>query len=204
MKFIKYLLCVTVLLPFTTYANPASDQLANLLQSTQTVSANFTQTVFDGSGRVINKSTGQFCLQKPNKFRWQVNSPIKQFVISDGTQLWNYQPDLEQVTVQAVSTGVQATPLAILGGSTKALTTNFTITEQAGDSYQLVAKEKGNFTKVLLMFNGSAIKQMDLYDTMGQKTELTFANIQTNASIAAKQFQFTPPKGVDVIDGFAN
>jgi outer membrane lipoprotein carrier protein len=41
---------------------------------------------------------------------------------------------------------------------------------------------------------------MQMRDSLGQKTDITFGGIKLNGKIADSVFQFTPPKGVDVIN----
>ena len=41
---------------------------------------------------------------------------------------------------------------------------------------------------------------MQLKDSLGQKTDIVFSQVQVNGNIAPSLFQFTPPKDVDVID----
>jgi outer membrane lipoprotein carrier protein len=40
---------------------------------------------------------------------------------------------------------------------------------------------------------------MRLQDGLGQVTRLTFSDVKQNPKIDEKLFQFTPPKGVDVM-----
>ncbi len=41
---------------------------------------------------------------------------------------------------------------------------------------------------------------MVLQDSLGQTTYVKFNNVKVNASIPASTFNFTPPKGTDIID----
>ncbi|MDQ8036718.1 MAG: outer-membrane lipoprotein carrier protein LolA, partial [Pedobacter sp.] len=56
------------------------------------------------------------------------------------------------------------------------------------------------FETLRVRFKGNQLVQMVLVDALGQKTDIRFSNVQVNPAIAAAQFEFTPPKGVDVID----
>jgi outer membrane lipoprotein carrier protein len=38
-----------------------------------------------------------------------------------------------------------------------------------------------------------------LLDAFGQTTQVDLSNMQANAAVPAAQFQFTPPKGTDVV-----
>ena len=40
---------------------------------------------------------------------------------------------------------------------------------------------------------------MELNDAFGHKTVLRFSAMQRNPKFSAQQFQFTPPKGADVL-----
>jgi len=41
---------------------------------------------------------------------------------------------------------------------------------------------------------------MILQDSLGQTTYVRFNNVKLNPSIASSTFNFTPPKGTDIID----
>jgi outer membrane lipoprotein carrier protein len=56
------------------------------------------------------------------------------------------------------------------------------------------------FESLRVSFNGSQLNSMQLKDSLGQKTDIFFSQVQVNGKIAASLFQFTPPKDVDVID----
>ena len=55
----------------------------------------------DDSRKTIQESKGRLWIERPNKFRWNYESPAKQQIVSDGTRLWIYDEDLKQVTVRA-------------------------------------------------------------------------------------------------------
>ncbi len=176
----------------------ASDDLIQILMKTHTIVSQFKQTVFNGDGEVINQSSGNVWLSKPNRFHWSVDKPMQQVVICDGKTVWNYEPDLEQVTINTMKAGIQSMPLAILNGDPQALVNNFTITRHNSD-YFLVAKTKNNFTKIVLSIHGNVIQQMLLYDNLGQQTRVEFSGTKLNQAVNPQLFTFSIPKGVDVI-----
>ncbi len=177
----------------------ATQELIKLLQNTRTMQADFVQKIYDENGSVIDTSNGTLVLSKPNKFRWQVVNPMNQLVVSNGSKIWTYDADLAQVVIKPVNQAIAATPLAILSGSTEALGKGYVITKQ-GDSYKLVVKQQEtNFTTIILKFSNGAISGMTLFDNLGQKTQLEFTEVKINLPVKTSDFQFTPPKGVDVI-----
>jgi outer membrane lipoprotein carrier protein len=51
-------------------------------------------------------------------------------------------------------------------------------------------------------FLDSVIYEMHLKDSLGQKTTIEFSKVKNNTSLDPSTFQFTPPKGVDIIEDF--
>ncbi|MDQ8039485.1 MAG: outer membrane lipoprotein chaperone LolA, partial [Rickettsiella sp.] len=87
MKFsrLKILLLFFLLIPIPAlWAASASDELAHLLNRLHGFQANFTQTVMDGRGQILQKTSGKMILQRPGHFRWEVMQPNKQLLIADG------------------------------------------------------------------------------------------------------------------------
>ena len=46
---------------------------------------------------------------------------------------------------------------------------------------------------------GAELGTLDILDSFGQRSVLTFSNFEVNAAMPASHFQFTPPKGADVL-----
>ncbi|MGA0805476.1 MAG: outer-membrane lipoprotein carrier protein LolA [Pseudohongiellaceae bacterium] len=44
------------------------------------------------------------------------------------------------------------------------------------------------------------MEEMQFEDSLGQQTSLSLSNIVRNQPLAADQFRFTPPEGVEIID----
>ena len=77
----------TVLTDFRSYARP------------ERALRRFTQEVRD-NGRVSRQSTGTFGIARLGKFRFVYEKPYKQTIVSDGTTVWLYDEDLNQVTIK--------------------------------------------------------------------------------------------------------
>ena len=78
--------------------------------------AHFSQTVLDESDKPIQEAKGRLWIERPNKFRWNYESPAKQQVVSDGESLYVYDEDLKQVTVRSLKQGLLDTPAMLLAG----------------------------------------------------------------------------------------
>ena len=55
------------------------------------------------------------------------------------------------------------------------------------------------FDNLRLSFRNGMINDMQLIDSVGQRTNILFTGVKANESIAASKFQFQIPKGADVI-----
>lgn len=124
--------------------------------------------------------------------------------MSDGVQLWSYDPDLEQVTVQAVNANVSQMPAMLLSGEVEGLADSYEINSMqlAGDGwqFQLIPKQPDSlFEQLKLTFSGDTLVQMHILDSLGQRSSLEFHNIKINPQLDDKMFTFVPPEGVDII-----
>ena len=179
----------------------AANNLLNIFNKTNVISAKFKQEVKDSSGQIIATSTGTMIIQRPNRFRWDTQTPMAQLAIADGQQVWFYQPDLEQVTISKMTHEIGQTPLAILSGSTASLQQNFAIDQTKPNEFILTARKNAvPFHQVVLIFDKQEhLNQMQLQDELGQTTVLYFTDLKLNASVAKNSFTFEIPKGIDVI-----
>ncbi len=199
-KIISLALCL-----FAPYAFSASaaEFLQAKLNAIRTMSASFQQVVM-AKKKQVSKSSGTMALARPGRFRWQTKNPMPQLVIADGKQLWVYDVDLEQVTVKKQDKGLGGTAALFLSGYDDTVTRDFDVTEtnKAGrDYFDLRAKSsKANFQRVQLIFTGEVLTGMELYDQLGQQTDVRLSNIKTNPTLADSTFQFKTPKGVDVVE----
>jgi outer membrane lipoprotein carrier protein len=204
MKFgLKTLLTVTILLLSPWAHAGAIDQLHRFLQSTRTLKAEFAQIVIAKNGRKPQQSSGIVSISRPGKLRWEILKPYPQLVIGDGEKIWIYDQELQQVTVRKAGQAISGSPAALLAGNND-LEKNFDLKE-AGNADGMAwveATPKSNesgFERVRLGFAGADLKAMELNDSFGQTTQVSFSKIERNPALPANHFKFTPPAGVDVV-----
>ena len=183
----------------------ASDmQLKAFLITTRTLSCDFKQVSIDERGNPVKTSYGKFYLQKPGRFRWDYLRPFKQEIVSNGTKVWFYDADLEQVTVKKLDQGIGATPAMLLSGE-MSLDRNFIVEKQGTDEgmqwVRLRPKDKNSsFKYILIGMDGKTIGGMELSDNFGQLTRIYFSDVKKNYPIDQAKFQFTAPPDVDVFE----
>jgi chaperone LolA len=179
------------------------ERLKAFISGARTAEADFTQTVTDKTGRVTQEASGKMAFARPGKFRWDYVKPYEQVIVGDGTRLWLYDADLDQVTVKALGDVIAGTPAALLAGD-DAIEKHFKL-KNAGESDGLewleatpVSRDT-SFERVRMGFKGDVLVQMELFDHFGQHTTLRLSRLVRNPAIAPSRFTFTPPKGADII-----
>ena len=188
-------------------AGPAAasgpDQLKAFLSGAKTGKTTFRQVVTAKSGRVPQESSGTFAFSRPGKFRWTYEKPHAQIIVGDGQKLWIYDPDLNQVVVRKLDQALGATPAALLAGD-DSLEKNFELTDggKSGDLEFVDAKPRAGdsgFASIRIGLKDNLPRTMELHDSFGQVTTLSFGAFERNASVDAALFRFVPPQGADVV-----
>ena len=181
----------------------APGQLRAFLAETVTFEARFSQVLLEADSAHAQVSEGSFYLHRPQRFRWDYESPAPQLVVADGEHLWLYDPDLEQVTVRRLDDGLSSTPAMLLSGE-GVLEDSFRIgAAYREDGYDWVElaplSEAADFSGVRVGFQQGLLASMELMDALGQTTVIRFSDVRVNAPLDAELFRFSPPDGVDVI-----
>ena len=201
---IVLLLVLALISPFLKADEAALQQLGIRLDALKSLQAQFVQTVSDEKGKVLQTSQGSFAVARGNRLRWETTAPFAYLIVTDGSILWRYDRDLEQVNKQKFSGELADTPALILSGDMPRIGANYEVSEEAGsagDYFHLIPKQKNAlFRSLVLEFSGNTITQLVLQDNLGQRTEIRFNSVVNNPALPDALFQFEPPKGVDVVN----
>jgi outer membrane lipoprotein carrier protein len=184
-------------------AGSGIDQLRAFVDGARTGKATFRQVVAGKSGRVPQASSGTFAFARPGKFRWSYYKPYAQLLVGDGDKLWIYDRDLNQVIIKKLDRALGATPASLLAGS-NAFETNFVLIDGGNtDGIEFVEAEPKSpdtgFDHIRIGFKENLPRTMELHDSFGQLTQLTFDTFERNPAIDPALFRFSPPPGADVI-----
>lgn len=207
MKFQKLTVCVFLLLgSLAAKAEPGSNLLEKFLSKTRTLQAEFKQELHDNHGFLLQESAGTFSLQRPGKFHWDYVRPYPQKIISNGTKIWIYDSELEQVSVKKYDQVLTGAPVLLLDKQ-KPLDEDFTISDlgkQQGLFWvKLEPKSTENdFKQIKIAMDGERLHTMKLIDNFDQTTTLVFSSLQTNLKLSQDLFEFTPPSGTDIVGDF--
>ena len=197
---------LAALLALTSPADPGSpaDQLRDLLESMARFGAEFEQVVVGARGRTLQSARGTVRVERPGRLRWEVSAPYPQLIVSDGVDLFVFDPDLAQVTVQPLAEAPPDTPGQLLTGDLDELERLFDVTVDApGDALRGFVlrplNEDALFDRVRLEFSGRVLAGIDIVDHLDQETRVRFHNQDLDPARAPGAFDFVVPEGVDVI-----
>jgi len=189
--------------PLMALAADARTQLKTFVSQVNSATGKFTQTTTGPQGGAQRAQSGDFAFQRPGKFKWAVSQPYEQLVVSDGQQLFQYDPDLAQVTTRQVDQAIGTSPAAILFGSGD-LEQAFEVTPlPTRDGLEwLRAKPRSadaGFAQVDIGLKNNLPERVELLDSFGQTTRVELSQIRSNPALPADTFRFVPPAGVDVV-----
>jgi outer membrane lipoprotein carrier protein len=168
----------------------------------------------DGPERV---ESGTLWLKKPRKMRWEYRSPNEKLFISDGQAVWFYLPAERQLRKTALrKLDDVRSPVAFLLGKTK-LENELRGLSKAVDQSPLdpantllrgvpqsIVSESmaGQVSEVQLEITPSdQIVRIVLMEADGAATEFRFAGWKENLELSDSRFQFSPPPGVETVEG---
>jgi outer membrane lipoprotein carrier protein len=204
MKHTKFMAALAAGLLFAGAASASAlDQFKAFVGSTKAAKGEFTQKVV-AQGSKEKNSSGTFSFARPGKFIWTYAKPYEQVLQADGEQLFIYDKDLNQVTVRKLGDALGSSPAAILFGSND-LEKNFTLSEAGSrdglEWLKATPKAKdSSFEQIQIGLKNGVPEAMELKDSFGQTSILSFRKFEKNPALNAASFKFVMPKGADVIN----
>jgi outer membrane lipoprotein carrier protein len=155
------------------------------------------------------EATGVVYLQKPGKMRWEYQDPERKLIVSDGSTLWAYEPEEDQVFEQTLEDTDLPSAVSFLLGS-GSLSAEFDVrlveegSDTAADRYVLELRPKvatSHYSRLLFVVSRAdfQVVRTVVIDHSGNTNSIEFAGIVLNGDIPASRFRFVRPEGARVI-----
>ena len=206
-----------LLFPVLVFAQAKQDALVQLTDKVdrhynnlQSMRSHFTED-YHGAGMSRSES-GTLWLKKPGKMRWEYDHPRKKLFLSDGKTAWFYVPGEQQARKAPVSKIDDIrSPLRFLLGKTK-LRKEF---DQLGIAPNIKPLNEGDIVLrgspkgmedrlslvVLEVTPEGRMDRIEIEEVDGAMTDFRFTDMVENQPVADNLFHFTPPAGVEVVEG---
>lgn len=178
-------------------------------EEVETLQASFDQRIVDESGNTLELKKGIFSLSRPGRFRWNYitddpDYPVGQQIISDGSTITFYEPDLETANQRSMINALEQVPTLLLVQSGESLEKHFNVTDFGKtDGLTWVAlkpkDENAGYQGLMIGFDKQLLSAIVLTDGLGNETRLTLRNVVTNQTLSDQLFTFVPSEGVDLI-----
>jgi outer membrane lipoprotein carrier protein len=180
-----------------------ADALQSLSQSLAKISsyrAQFQQQILDQDKDLVQQSEGILMAARPGKLRWESLAPFAQLIVVDGSQVWRYEEDLQQVVVSPYNDDLGGTPALLLSGDIASIGARYKVAEVDDGQFELTPRNQQSlFRAMQVNVKNGRLTRLVLEDTLGQTTQLEFTAIELNPGIDPGLFNFVVPEGVDVL-----
>jgi outer membrane lipoprotein carrier protein len=195
-------------------AAPTLDEVVSALEQAQRrvtdLKAPFRQAAHNKALNQTIDARGTLYLKKPGKLRWEYQTPTPQEIVSDGTRLWIYTPELKQVNVSAAPAalaGPAGSFLHGLGQVREHFEARFLNPAQPTDAEGLVVldlapkRPQPLLARLILSVDPKSwlVRQAVVHDELGNTVTVRFAETVVNSGLADGLFVFVPPPGVAVV-----
>ena len=205
----KFALSLIACCALSAYAG-GLESLENFVKTVKSGKAEFSQVVTapakEGQAARTKVSSGSFAFARPSRFRFVYKKPFEQTIVADGQTLWLFDVELNQVTARKQGAVLGSTPAALIAAAPdlKALQADFVLADAPDkDGLQWVqGTPKGQDSQlqwVRVGFKQDQLAVLEILDSFGQRSVMSFSDFQTNASLDPATFQFKPPAGTDVV-----
>lgn len=186
-------------------------QFVELLAHSESIRADFTHTMRDKGGNLLDQSSGWMAWQRPQNFRWEIIEPLTQTLIINGELFYQYDRDLEQLIVQPVSADIAALPNVLLTGDAVVIDARYRVEfveevaiRSSGSSvaqrFRLMPKTDGGlFSAIMIEFSGQQITAIDIEDDLQQTSRFEFGQTQLLKAVGADLFELKTAPGTEII-----
>lgn len=157
--------------------------------------------------QVTDEATGQLFVKYPGQMRWAYETPNKMLFVTDGQQLWMYQPEENQVTVGMASEVLGGREGASFLSDIRLLRKSFRISLAPDGSDDIVRLklvpegENHDIAEVYLKIRRDThnIIEVITINLYGDQTRIQLMNFDFEASLPDHLFRFEIPEGTDVL-----
>lgn len=185
------------------------NKMQNAYAGMSSFRSEFTQFLLQRESNVTEKRTGVLLFQKPLRVRWETDSPHKELLLVTDKEIWNFLPDEELAYRYSRDLAEDSRSLIQVVTGQSSLDKDFDVEPaQSTDKENLIhlmlyPKEPTiELTEAQIWLDPGTflIRRAMVMDFYGNTNTIDLQGLKPNASVTEKDFQFSPPKGIDIED----
>ena len=192
-------------------AESVIDRAVTAYKNIRTMRGSFEQTLRNPLTGSTMTARGTFEQQLPDRISVTFTDPKGDRIVVNGATAWLYLPSTNPGQAYKMPAAAGGGSLNIIEQFLKSPATRFTMTsagsttigDRATRAVTLVPKvAMPEFTTATVWIDDAngLIRQFEVTEPSGLVRRIRLTDAQLNATVDAKSFTFTPPKGVQVID----
>ena len=201
---VKLIFLIFIYLIIIQTGSTNTDPLQYFLTDLRSLEAKFVQILINENGDELERTEGVLYLQTPDSLFWHYQKPYAQKIISNGSKLWIFDEDLEQVTVKNIDNKIEQTPAGIILGNHSIKEHFVQISIGVIDGYdwiELTPRDlDAQYKNIKIGFNNNNLGMMIIIDNLEQITRIDFSDSKKNIKLSSEIFNFNVPDNIDIFD----
>jgi outer membrane lipoprotein carrier protein len=190
-------------------AERAAKALQRRYEAARDLSARFEQTsrsVALSGPAAETRSSGQVVIAKPGRMRWDYQEPEPSLVVSDGKQLWIYDPAHREAQRRPVSEAyLSGAAVGFLLGAGEILRDFEVRALECGEKavlLDLVPRQPATYERLRARTDprSGELLETTVVDLLGNTTTVVLRDLRVNRNPDPKLFRFEAPPGVRVFE----
>lgn len=195
----------------TSCANGMARKVQGHYEAVRDLTARFTQTtqvVALGAASQSNATTsnGEVNFSKPGRMRWSYEQPEPSLVVTDGQDLWIYDPGSKEAQKyhagQGFLSGAALQFLLGQGEMSKDFRVRAIACEKNEVRLDLRPRRAAAYEHLEVRVDPATgeVRETAVFDLVGNVTRVAFEDVRINGGLGEDLFRFSPPEGVKVVE----
>ena len=188
------------------------DRASAAYKATQTLTATFVQIITNPMVGEPDTTRGQLFQQRPSRFAMRFIDPAGDRIVADGRYLWLYTPSTtpgQVIRSRIPEFGTTGPNLVgqFVERPRERYTARYVRADSSGagwaDVVALTPRDSSQpYTSAVIWVGrgDGLVRRVDIVETAGQERSVRLSQLRPNAAVPAKEFRFTLPPGVGVVD----
>lgn len=168
----------------------------------------FLQKLTNASSKEVQERLGSIAFAKPHFIRWETTSPEPEILIIGQDMVWDYFPEEETAYRYSVTEVLDSKIMIRFLSGEANLKEDFIIEDLGLDNalihLKLMPKEPEPSLvegEIWVHPEQYMIERIKFLDFFGNENDLELTGIEQNVAMRSDEFSFTPPQGIDILEG---